>query len=93
MGAIVTVTYHMLITLLKRRFRLWLGSKATPNEQQTPVVQPMTRIWNVCRPDEIILAIVPRSKHPPGLAQLQVSGIDLLTPPAPAKASRRPVSH
>lgn len=44
-------------------------------------------------PGSIILAIVPRSKHPPGLAQLQVSGIDLLTPPAPAKASRRSVSH
>lgn len=59
MGAIVMI-YHVVVTLLKRQFQLWLGLKARSNEPQTSVIQWMTMTQNTCMPDEIILAIVPR---------------------------------
>lgn len=72
---------------MKRLFQLWLELKAGPGEQQTAGIQGKTRIrrW-MCTQDAVILAVVPRSKLPPGLAQGHISGIHILTQPEPAGA-------
>lgn len=36
LGAIVMI-YHVVVTLVKRQFQLWLGLKARSNEPQTSV--------------------------------------------------------
>ena len=51
---------HVVMTLLRRRFQLWLGLKATPSEQQTQVIQ--LTIGNTCAQGEAILTIVPGSE-------------------------------
>lgn len=51
---------HVVMTLLGRRFQVWLGSTASPSERQTQVIRLL--IGNTCAQGEALLTSVPGSE-------------------------------